>query len=140
MSDVLDTNVVSELMKGTARVVGRLSSAARDDVSVPQPVLAEIAFGLARLPKSRRRAQLEGRFEVIRAELPRADWTDQVSDAYGTITASLQRQGQRIEDFDAAIAVHALATGAVLVTANGQHMARVHGLRIEDWSIEAPDA
>jgi tRNA(fMet)-specific endonuclease VapC len=140
VSYVLDTNVVSELMKGTAGVIGRLSSTARDDVTVPQPVLAEIAFGLARLPKSRRRADLEARFDLIRAELPRADWTDQVSDAYGAIKASLQRQGQRIEEFDAAIAAHALATGAVLVTANRAHMARVPGLRIEDWSIVAPDA
>jgi tRNA(fMet)-specific endonuclease VapC len=37
-------------------------------------------------------------------------------------------------DFDAAIAAHALASGATLVTANLDHMARVPGLQIEDWS------
>jgi len=39
-----------------------------------------------------------------------------------------------VEDFDAAIAAHALASGAKLVTANLDHMARVPGLQIEDWS------
>lgn len=40
----------------------------------------------------------------------------------------------RIEDFDAAIAAHAVAAGATLVTADTAHMARVPGLRIEDWT------
>ena len=35
---------------------------------------------------------------------------------------------------DAAIAAHALASGATLVTTNLDHMARVPGLQIEDWS------
>jgi tRNA(fMet)-specific endonuclease VapC len=40
----------------------------------------------------------------------------------------------RIEDFDAAIAAHALAGGATLVTSNGRHMTGIPGLRVEDWS------
>jgi predicted transcriptional regulator len=42
--------------------------------------------------------------------------------------------GKRIEDFDAAIAAHALALGATLVTVNLGHMTRFPGLRVEDWS------
>ena len=41
---------------------------------------------------------------------------------------------ERIEDFDAAVAAHAVAMGCVLVTANVKHMMRVPGLEIEDWS------
>jgi tRNA(fMet)-specific endonuclease VapC len=66
--------------------------------------------------------------------LPRAEWTDAISQAYSRIKAALERRGTRIEDFDAAIAAHAAATDAVLVTANCDHMARVPGLQIEDWS------
>lgn len=53
---------------------------------------------------------------------------------YGRIKATLERRGSPIEDFDAAIAAHALALGATLVTANLDHMTRVPGLRVEDWS------
>jgi tRNA(fMet)-specific endonuclease VapC len=60
-----------------------------------------------------------------------------VSQAYGRIKAALERRGTRIEDFDAAIAAHALALGATLVTANRIHMARVPGLRLEDWTARA---
>jgi tRNA(fMet)-specific endonuclease VapC len=131
---VLDTNAVSALMKGNAAFVERLATQTPADVAVPQPVIAEIAFGIERLPRSRRRSVLQSRFDLICSELPRAEWTDAISQAYGRIKATLERRGTRIEDFDAAIAAHAVATGAVLVTANRDHMARVPGLQVEDWS------
>lgn len=134
---VLDTNAVSALMRGDARVIGRLRQIDRSEVAVPHPALAEIAYGLARLPRSRRRSDLERRAEAIRAEISRAEWTDAVSDAFGTIKAALERAGKRIEDFDAAIAAHALAAEGTLVTANVDQMTRVPGLSVEDWTEEA---
>ena len=102
---------------------------------IPQPVHAEIAFGIERLPRSRRRQFLRKRFDLICAEIPRAHWTDEVSDSFGAIKAVLERKGSLIEDFDVAIAAHALAAGAVLVTANLSDMTRVPGLRVENWSV-----
>ena len=131
---VLDTNAVSSLMKGVPAVVDHLQAISRADVAVPQPVLAEIAYGLERLPRSKRRADLLARFDLVCLEIARAEWTDQVSHAYGRIKASLERRGERVEDFDAAIAAHALALEATLVTANLGHMQRVPGLKVEDWS------
>jgi tRNA(fMet)-specific endonuclease VapC len=134
MKYVLDTNAVSALMKGDAQVIARLEQAGKNDVAVPQPALAEIAYGIERLPRSRRRDFLQERFDLLRRELLRAEWTDEVSECYGTIKATLEKKGRRIEDFDAAIAAHALARGAVLVTANLDDMVRVHGLTVEDWT------
>jgi tRNA(fMet)-specific endonuclease VapC len=131
---ILDTNAVSALMKGDAAVVERLRATERGDVGVPHPVLAEIAYGIERLPRSRRKDRLRDRIALIRDELARVPWTDEVSDAFGAIKASLERRGHRIEDFDVAIAAHALAAGAVLVTANTKHMSRVAGLEVEDWA------
>jgi tRNA(fMet)-specific endonuclease VapC len=131
---VLDTNAVSALMKGSAQVVERLAANAPGDVAIPQPVIAEIAFGIERLPRSRRRSVLQSRFDLLCSELPRAEWTDAVSQAYGRMKAALERRGTRIGDFDAAIAAHAVAIGATLVTANLDHMARVPGLQVEDWN------
>jgi tRNA(fMet)-specific endonuclease VapC len=131
---VLDTNAVSALMKGVEAVVERLASHEPADVAIPQPVIAEIAFGIERLPRSKRRNALQSRFDLICSEIPRAEWTDAVSYAYGSIKAVLERRGTRIEDFDAAIAAHALASGATLVTTDRDHMVRVPRLLIEDWS------
>lgn len=131
---ILDTNAISALMKGDAVVVERLAATEPPEVSVPHPVLAEIAFGIERLPRSKRRTALQARFDLLCTELPRAEWTDVVSQMYGRIKAMLERRGTRIEDVDAAIAAHALALDATLVTANVDHMARGPGLRLEDWS------
>ncbi len=131
---VLDTNAVSALMKANPGVVERLAATMPADVAIPQPVLAELAFGLERLPRSKRRVALQTRFDLVCAEIPRADWTDAVSQMFGRIKAALERRGTQIEDFDAAIAAHALALDATLVTANLDHTARIPGLRIEDWS------
>ena len=134
MKYVLDTNAVSGLMRAEPAIIARLKSIARTDVALPQPVAAEIEYGLARLPKSKRKQALEQRWQLFSRELPRLPWTDEVSIEFGRVKASLEKRGQRIEDFDVAIAAHALAFGATLVTANVKHMPRVAGLAIEDWS------
>jgi tRNA(fMet)-specific endonuclease VapC len=98
-------------------------------------VLAEIAFGIERLHRSKRRTALQERFDLLCAGIPRAEWSDDVSQMYGRIKATLERRGARIEDFDAAIAAHALSLDATLVTADVEHMTRVPGVRVEDWTL-----
>jgi len=131
---VLDTNVVSLLMKGDPNVIGRLKAVSRADVCMPQPVIAEIAYGIQRLSRSKRKDALSARFELLKSEIRRVAWSDEVSEAFGGLKSELERKGERIEDFDAAVAAHALAEGCVLVTANLKHMTRVPGLQVEDWS------
>jgi tRNA(fMet)-specific endonuclease VapC len=105
-------------------------------VGIPQPVIAEIAYGLQRLARSKRKDALASRFELLKSEIRRVAWSDEVSEAFGVIKAALERKGERIEDFDAAVAAHALFDGGVLVTANLRHMTRVPGIEIEDWSTQ----
>jgi tRNA(fMet)-specific endonuclease VapC len=89
--------------------------------------------------RGQRKAALVSRFELLKREIRRVAWSDEVSEAFGAIKAGLERKGERLEDFDAAVAAHALADGCVLVTANLKHMTRVPGLEVEDWSQE-PEA
>ena len=140
MRYVLDTHAVSALMKGDDVVAHRLQQVGRAEVAVPQPVLAEIEYGIRRLPKSKRRDALSERLELIQVELRRSPWTDDVSARFGDVKAALERRGERIEDFDAAIAAHALAESAILVTANFAHMTRVDGLTVEDWGERDPES
>lgn len=133
MRYVLDTNTVSAIMKSDTAVLKRLKASNRRDVLLPQPVIAEIAYGIARLPKSKRRQWLEDRFGAISATFERIEWTDAVSTAFGEIKAGLERKGRPLEDFDIAMAAHAVANAATLVTANLKHMSGVANLALEDW-------
>ena len=119
--------------------MARLERASRSAVAVPQPVFAEIAYGIERLPKSKKKETLRQRFELLRAELPRAAWTDDVTGAFGRIKALLEKQGQRIEDFDATIAAHAAGDDVILVSADADHITRIPGIKLEDWSRPQAD-
>lgn len=131
---VLDTTAVSALMRGDSRAIDRLEECGRRNVLIPQPVVAEIRYGLARLVPSRRRSRLEARFDRIVLDVGRASWTDEVSAAFGRVKAELERSGTRLDDFDLAIAAHALALDAILATSNLRHMSRVPSLEVEDWA------
>ena len=133
MKYVLDTNTLSFAMAGDPSVRERLLSQARTDVLLPQPVIAEVEYGLARLQESKKRNRLLKRFRTFLDEMPRAAWTDGVSHAFGRVKAELERRGMPIEDFDVAIAAHALALDATLVSDNIDHMRRIPRLRIENW-------
>jgi predicted nucleic acid-binding protein len=131
---LLDTNAVSSVMRGEARFLDRLAQVPPADVAMPQPVVAELSYGVERLPQSRKKAHLLRSLQLLQGEIPIVPWTDEVSEAFGAIKASLEARGVRIEDFDCAIAAHAVAFRLVLVTANRAHMERVAGLTVEDWS------
>ena len=136
MKYVLDTSSVSVLLKADPRAVRRLKAAERSSVAIPQPVIAEISFGLERLPGSTRKSRLQERWTLFKRYLPRVEWTDEVSRQFGIIKASLQRKGTIIEDFHIAIAAHALAHEAVLVSTDTSHMSRIRELQLEDWTAE----
>lgn len=134
MRYILDTNAVSEILKGRSNAVEQLKSKNRSAVAIPQPVVSEIDYGIERLPRSKRKTRLERLWHLLMNELPRAEWTDEVSRQFGVIKSRLERRGKIIEDFDIAIAAHALAFEAILITANRSHMERIGELKIEDWT------
>ena len=134
MKYVLDTNTLSLAMKGDREVCARLLTLPRTDVLLPQPVIAEIRYGLSRLKKSKRRDALTQRFDLFLDRAMRAEWTDEVSRAFGLLKFDLERKGTRLEDFDVAIAAHAIVLDGVLVSMDAKHLARIPDLRLENWS------
>ncbi|ELN4045944.1 VapC toxin family PIN domain ribonuclease, partial [Klebsiella variicola] len=61
-------------------------------------------------------------------------WDRAAADATTDIKVALRQAGTPIGPNDTAIAGHAIAAGAVLVTRNGGEFERVPGLVLEDWS------
>ncbi len=105
-------------MRGEPGVATRVAGTPREDVAICQVTAAEIEFGLRYLPSSKRRRTLEAQWSVIGSELLRLPWSDEVSRRFGERKARLEKAGRRMSDFDLAIAVHALAYGLTLITAD----------------------
>jgi tRNA(fMet)-specific endonuclease VapC len=128
---LLDTNTVSALMIGRDSVARRVAELPRDDVAICQVTAAEIEFGVRLLPRSRRRSALERQWAAIGLELVRLPWDDEVSRVFGERKARLDRAGMRMSDFDLAVAAHAIAHGATVVTAD-EAFSRLR-IRRENW-------
>ena len=118
MRYLLDTNAVSALMRGEPQVATRVAGTPRENIAISQVTAAEIEFGLRYLPASKRRRALEAQWSAIGPELIRLPWSDEVSRRFGERKARLEKAGRRMSDIDLAIAVHALAYGLTLVTAD----------------------
>jgi tRNA(fMet)-specific endonuclease VapC len=97
-------------------------------------VAAEITYGIERLGnRTKRRQLLEREFQRLRSVLGWADWDESAAVKFAKIKAELEKAGQRLDDWDIAIAASSLALKARVVTWNQKHLGRVRGLTIETW-------
>ena len=120
---VLDTNVLSELMKAepAENVVAWVGEQPASSLFVTAINQAEILYGIALLPDGRRRsafaAAATAMFEEDFGARILAFGSD-AAEAYADIAAVRRRQGRPISQFDAQIAAIARSTGAALATRN----------------------
>lgn len=131
---MLDTNICSFIMREQPEaVLMRLEQAVlrRDRIVVSAITYAEMRFGAIGKKASPRHAQLVEAFCArLDAILP---WDRNAVDATTEIKAALTAAGNPIGPNDTAIAGHAIATSAILVTNNVKEFERVPGLIFEDW-------
>lgn len=120
---VLDTNVISELMRAApeVKVVRWVNAQVAANLFITSITQAEILHGILLLPNGKRRDGLLAAAD----EVFRGDFADRVlpfgSDAalaYATISADRRRTGLPISAFDAQIAAIVRVFGAVIATRN----------------------
>lgn len=120
---LLDTNVVSEIMKRQPHpaVAACLNRLPLNDLFVPSLVVAEIRYGLRRLPNGRRRQDLIQAFDsFLEAGFPARILVFDAACAAGYAAARATRDeaGRPVAVQDALIGGMALAYGAIVVTRN----------------------
>lgn len=124
---VLDTNVVSELMRPSPEpaVVGWLRRQDLAALATTAITVAEIRFGLARLPPGRRAAHLQRLADDVLARFPGQVLPFDAAAAalYGDLAAARERPGRVIAALDAQIAAICLAHAAPLATRNAKDFA-----------------
>ena len=130
MTYMLDTNIVSELARKPQGVVAEhIATAGAEAVCVSIITAAELRYGCAKKGSAKLTAQIEAildSLQIIALDVP--------ADAeYGAVRTRLEQAGRPIGPNDLLIAAHAMALGAVLVTANVGEFSRVEGLNVENW-------
>ena len=128
---LLDTNVVSDFVRGRAAVQARLRGTPPGELAVSSVTVMEINYGLALEPSRVRR--LQPVIDALLGAVCLLPFTVEDAHAAGALRASLRRRGRPIGPYDVLLAGSALARGLVLVTANAREFGRVAGLLVDDW-------
>jgi toxin FitB len=135
---VLDTNVVSELLRPTPAPEVEAWLAAQDGATIWFTAVgeAELRHGVAILPAGRRRNDLAGAIEAMLEE----DFRDRIlpfdriaARAYATIAAERRAAGRPISQFDCQIAAIAHAHRAAVATRNSSDYAGCGIEVIDPW-------
>jgi predicted nucleic acid-binding protein len=135
---VLDTNVLSALMRTSpeTKIVEWLDRQPADSVWLTSITVFEARFGLALLPKGRRRSGLERAFERVLSE----DLSNRVLalDEMAALTAAQlaadrQRSGRVVDLRDTLIAGIAQARRATIATRNTRHFDGLDVPVVDPW-------
>ena len=126
---MLDTDTVSFALRGQGQVAGQLLNHRPSEICISSVTLAELRYGA----DMRRSRKLHGLIDTFVEAIVVRPFDQTAADRFGTVAASLARQGVPIGEFDTLIAAHALATRLTLVTNNTKHFSRVVGLTTANW-------
>ena len=126
---MLDTNIVSELIRNPGGRAAQRATQAGDSVCVSVVVAAELRYGCAKKASP----SLLRRVGEFLSEVPVLPFDVPADSAYGAIRAGLEAAGHPIGSNDLLIAAHARSLDATLVTANTREFQRVPGLNLENW-------
>jgi tRNA(fMet)-specific endonuclease VapC len=128
---MLDTNICIFTIKNKPDSLRQMFNQRAEQLCVSTITAMELIYGAEKsATPTRNLVTAEGflaRLEVLDYGLGAATNTAQ-------LRAELARSGTPIGPYDTMIAGHARSKGLVLVTNNTREVARVDGLRLEDWS------
>ena len=128
---MLDTNIVSHLLKGHAVVAQRVAAVPMPSLCISAVTAGELHFGLAKRPDARR---LHTAVTELFRRVDTLPWDSVVAETYGHLRTSLASRGRVLGALDMMIAAHALHGRAVLVS-NDRAFSQIQGLPVEDWTV-----
>ncbi|EOE1185465.1 type II toxin-antitoxin system VapC family toxin [Proteus mirabilis] len=132
---MLDTNICSFIMREQPiSLLEKLQKCVmnHDTIVISAITYSEMRFGAIGKKASPKHNRLVDAFcERVDAILA---WDKAAVDATTVIKKCLSDVGLPIGNNDSAIAGHAVAVNAILVTNNIREFSRVEGLKIEDWT------
>lgn len=140
---VLDTNVVSELMRPAPEpdVTRWVDSLDVSDIMLTAVTAAELMYGVARLPNGRRRRELRAKVDGLLTE----DFQDRIlpfdalaATHYADIVAERERSGLQITMADGQIAAICRNWNAGLATRNIDDFVDTGVELINPWDLATP--
>lgn len=129
MKYLVDTDIVSYLMKGRSSKLNMMVSQNADEFAISSITYHELWRGLMETKSESTELLLTDFLKSVNViSFEQSDARES-----GRIYAELKSQGKPIGYNDTLIAGQALANQLVLVTNNTKHFSKVKGLQLENW-------
>ena len=129
---LLDTNICIYIrQKRPEEVLRRFRKLRPGEAVLSVITYGELLYGAA---KSEQRVRATEQLHELVSVLPALSLPEAAAEAYGTIRAELELNGEMIGNNDLWIAAHALAAGLILVTNNEKEFRRVRRLKVQNWT------
>ena len=129
---LLDTNICIYIrQKRPEEVLRRFRKLRPGEAVLSVITYGELLYGAA---KSEQRVRASEQLHELVSVLPALSLPEAAAEAYGTIRAELELNGEMIGNNDLWIAAHALAAGLILVTNNEKEFRRVRRLKVQNWT------
>ena len=134
---ILDTYVTSELMRARPDtvVMAWIADQPESELFSTVVTIAEITYGLERLPRGRRRTSLEQAYQSIFLGMAAHILPFDVAAAllYGPLVASKERAGMAMDPMDAQLACIAASHSAMIATRNERDFADCGVRLVNPW-------
>jgi tRNA(fMet)-specific endonuclease VapC len=128
---LLDTNVLSDFVRGEPAVMARLRQEAPPQLAVSVITEMEVEYGLARNPNLPSRVSKAMR--TLLSTISVLPFEREDARVAAQLRASLNSQGTPMGAYDLLLAACALRRGLKIVTHNAREFSRVGGLGLDDW-------
>ena len=141
---ILDTNVISELIRGTPDpgVRAWANSLPSTQIATTAITAAELYYGVARLPAGQRRQQLAVAVSAMLNDALRGRvvaFDERAARRYADVVTGRAHAGRPIEVPDAQIAAICRELGAVLATRNIKDFTETGVELVDPWQADAQD-
>ncbi len=135
---LLDTNIISELMKATPnKAVAEKTVEYENLCAIPSTTWNELLFGVQRLAEGKKKTLIfENLIDDIQANFPIVNYDNHAAWIHADIRASLANSGTSIDFQDTQTASIAVSNNMILVTRNTKHfepIQKVSPLMLENW-------
>lgn len=132
---LIDTNVLSELVRAKPEPAVMAFVQAQTDPYVSVLTLHELTYGAERAPAPARRAKLIAWIESLRAQFAGriVPITEDISLQAGRLRAAAESQGRPTDAIDALIAASAVSRGATVATRNTRDFQPLGVSVIDPW-------
>lgn len=127
---LIDTDICIHFLKGKFGINDKVKEAGLDNCYVSEITILELTYGAYKSADFKKHILEVKKMEVLFEILP----------IYGSINkyaeerVRLQKAGTLIPDFDLLIGTTAVANNLILVTNNENHLSRISGIKIENWT------